>query len=245
MSKEVCMSCSACGGKCDQCDLDCCIKNMANHDEMFYLASQFQNKVYSAQGQLLDKANEIKNDLLKKQISLNGYTCCLSHCEGLLKEMQNKYDDFSINNKELVFKINEGKKSAEQEEKKIIDSCNQKIYCLKQFYEKERSWLDTEIEKEKFKRKEIDTLKESINDLTKKRENIINMNMNEIANDYINEEQPKIEIKRKEEKEKNTDHAIFTGYAPTMTRTTANNNMIKIQNIRHIEESKKPKLIKK
>ena len=55
----------------------------------------------------------------------------------------------------------------------------------------------------------------------------------------------KLEIKRKEEKEKNTDHAIFTGYAPTMTRTTANNNMIKIQNIRHIEESKKPKLIKK
>ena len=48
-----------------------------------------------------------------------------------------------------------------------------------------------------------------------------------------------------EQKEKNTDHAIFTGYAPTMTRTTANNNMIKIQNIRHIEESKKPKLIKK
>ena len=38
---------------------------------------------------------------------------------------------------------------------------------------------------------------------------------------------------------------MFTGYAPTMTRTTANNNMIKIQNIRHIEESKKPKNPKK
>ena len=55
----------------------------------------------------------------------------------------------------------------------------------------------------------------------------------------------KLEIKRKEEKEKNIDHAMFTGYAPTMTRTTANNNMIKIQNIRHIEESKKPKNPKK
>ena len=54
-----------------------------------------------------------------------------------------------------------------------------------------------------------------------------------------------LEKKRKEEKEKNADHAMFTGYAPTMTRTTANNNMIKIQNIRHIEESKKPKNIKK
>jgi splicing factor 3A subunit 1 len=50
-----------------------------------------------------------------------------------------------------------------------------------------------------------------------------------------------LEKKRKEEKEKNSDHAMFTGYAPTMTRTTANNNMIKIQNIRHIEASKIPK----
>jgi len=55
----------------------------------------------------------------------------------------------------------------------------------------------------------------------------------------------KLEKKRKEEKEKNIDHATFNGYAPTMSRTTANNNMIKIQNIRHIEESKKPKMIKK
>ena len=51
----------------------------------------------------------------------------------------------------------------------------------------------------------------------------------------------KLEKKRKEEKEKNIDHATFNGYAPTMSRTTANNNMIKIQNIRHIEASKKPK----
>ena len=51
----------------------------------------------------------------------------------------------------------------------------------------------------------------------------------------------KLEKKRKEEKEKMIDHATFNGYAPTMSRTTANNNMIKIQNIRHIEESKKPK----
>jgi hypothetical protein len=51
----------------------------------------------------------------------------------------------------------------------------------------------------------------------------------------------KLEKKRKEEKEKNIDHATFNGYAPTMSRTTANNNMIKIQNIRHIEESKKLK----
>ena len=51
----------------------------------------------------------------------------------------------------------------------------------------------------------------------------------------------KLEKKRKEEKEKMIDHTTFNGYAPTMSRTTANNNMIKIQNIRHIEESKKPK----
>jgi splicing factor 3A subunit 1 len=54
----------------------------------------------------------------------------------------------------------------------------------------------------------------------------------------------KLEKKRKEEKEKNIDHVTFNGYAPLMSRTTANNNMIKIQNIRHIEESKKPKELK-
>lgn len=194
MSKEVCISCQACGGKCDQCKLDCCIKNMNNHYELFNLASQFQNKVYGAEGQLLTLANDIKNELLKRQISLNGYTCCLSHCEELLNEIQNKCDDFSSKNEELSFKIEEKKKSFEQEKKNIIETYEQKINCLKIFYEKEKLLYDTEIEKEKFKVKEIDTLKESINDLTKERENIININMNEIANEYINEEQPKIEI---------------------------------------------------
>ena len=107
MSKEVCMSCQACGGRCDQCTLDCCIKNMSNHNEMFYLASQFPNKVYSAEGQLQTKADEIKNDLIKKQIYLNGCTCCLSHCEELLNEIQNKCNDFNNKNRELTFKIAE------------------------------------------------------------------------------------------------------------------------------------------
>ena len=52
----------------------------------------------------------------------------------------------------------------------------------------------SEAEKEKLKRKEIDSLIESINNLTKEKDNIINININEIAIDYINEEQPKIEI---------------------------------------------------
>lgn len=194
MSKEVCMSCQACGGRCDQCSLDCCIKNMNNHDEIFYLASQFPNKVYSAEGQLQTESNKIKNELQQKQIFLNGNTCCLSHCEGLLNEMQNKCNEFSNKNKELDYKIEAEKKSFKQEEKNMADEYNEKINCLKNFQEKEKSWYDKEIEKEKLKSKELATLKESINDLNKERENIINTNMNEIANNYINEEQPKIEI---------------------------------------------------
>ena len=88
---------------------------------MFYLASQFQNKVYSAEGQLLTKANEVKNDLLKKEISLNGPTCCLFHCEELLNEMQNKHNDLNIKNKELALKIEEKKILYELNKNKIIE----------------------------------------------------------------------------------------------------------------------------
>ena len=54
--------------------------------------------------------------------------------------------------------------------------------------------IDNKSKKEKLK-KEIDSLIESIDNLTKEKDNIINIDINEIANDYINEEQPKIEIK--------------------------------------------------
>lgn len=193
MSKDVCMSCSSCGGKCDQCTRECCIENMKIHNEMFYLASQFQNKVYSAEGELLSKANEVKNNLLKKEISLNGATCCLFHCEELLNEMQNRQNDLDSKSKELAFKIEEKKKLFELEEKNIIEKYDEKINCLKKLNEKEQSLVDAEMEKEKLKLKEMETLTESINDLTKEKQNIINISMNEIANNYINEEQPKIE----------------------------------------------------
>ena len=222
MSKEVCMSCQACRGRCDQCSLDCCIKNMNNHNEIFYLASQFPNKVYSAEGVLQTEANEIKNDLKQKQIYLNGNTCCLSHCEDLLNEIQNKCCDFSNKNKELTFKIEDKKNYFIQEEKNLIDEYNEKTKCLKSFYEKEKSWYDAEIEKEKLKTKELDILKESINDLNKERENIINTNMNEIANDYINAEQPKIEIEFENGK-----------------KSIDENNKIIMPNLEYTEEEKK------
>ena len=55
--------------------------------------------------------------------------------------------------------------------------------------------IDNKSKKEKLKKKEIDSLIESIDNLTKEKDNIINIDINEITNDYINEEQPKIEIK--------------------------------------------------
>ena len=53
--------------------------------------------------------------------------------------------------------------------------------------------IDNKSKKEKLK-KEIDSLIESIDNLTKEKDNIIYIYINEIANDYINEEQSKIEI---------------------------------------------------
>jgi len=195
---------------------------MNNHDEIFYLASQFPNKVYSAEGQLQTEANKIKNDLQQEQIYLNGNTSCLSFCEGLLNEIQNKCYEFSNKNKELDFKIEEEKKNFKQEEKNVTDEYNEKINCLKNFLEKEKSWYDKEIEKEKLKSKELDTLKESINDLSKERENIINTNMNKIVNDFINEEQPKIEIEFENGK-----------------KSIDERNKIITQNLEYTEEEKK------
>jgi len=53
--------------------------------------------------------------------------------------------------------------------------------------------IDNKSKKEKLK-KEIDSLIESIDNLTKEKYNNINIDIKEISNDYLNEEQPKIEI---------------------------------------------------
>ena len=75
----------------------------------------------------------------------------------------------------------------------MLNTYNKEINSFKNFNEKKQSLIDSGIEKEKLKRKEIDSLIESIDNLTKEKDNIINININEIANNYINEEQPKIE----------------------------------------------------
>ena len=100
---------------------ECSINNLKNHNEIFYLASQFPNKVYSAEGQLLSLASEVKNNLLTNyQISINSNICCLSHCENFLDEIRNKCDDFRDKNNEFSIKIEEKKILFEQEEKKYI-----------------------------------------------------------------------------------------------------------------------------
>jgi len=75
----------------------------------------------------------------------------------------------------------------------MSNTYNKEINSFKNFNEKKQSLIDSGIEKEKLKRKEIDSLIESIDNLIKEKDNIINININEIANNYINEEQPKIE----------------------------------------------------
>ena len=39
---------------------ECSFNNLKDHNKIFYLAYQFPNKVYSAEGQLLSKASEVK-----------------------------------------------------------------------------------------------------------------------------------------------------------------------------------------
>ena len=136
----------------------------------------------------------MKNNLLTNyQISINSNICCLFHCENFLDEIRNKCDDFWDKNNEFSIKIEEKKILFEQEEKNILNTYNKEINFLKNLNEKQQSLIDSEIEKEKLKRKEIHSLTESIDNLTKEKDNIINIDINEIAGNYINEELPKIE----------------------------------------------------
>ena len=48
------------GSVYDNFTRECSFNNLKDHNEIFYLAYQFSNKVYSAEGQLLSKASEVK-----------------------------------------------------------------------------------------------------------------------------------------------------------------------------------------
>lgn len=62
MSRYTCNSCSACGGKCDECSSNVCINNMEKHREKFKLNDDFNSIYYSIQN-LYNKCCEIKNNL--------------------------------------------------------------------------------------------------------------------------------------------------------------------------------------
>ena len=148
MSKKVSRSYTYCGKGCDNCTRECSINDLKNHNEIFYLASQFPNKVFSAEGQLLSKASEVENILLTNyQISINSNICCLSHCENFLDEIRNKCDDFRNKNSEFSIKIEEKKKLFEQEKKDMLNTYNNKIYSLKILMRKSSHCLAVKLKK--------------------------------------------------------------------------------------------------
>jgi len=63
MSRYTCKSCSACGGKCDECSAYACINNIEKHREIFKLNDDFNNVIYYAIENLYNKCYEIKNNL--------------------------------------------------------------------------------------------------------------------------------------------------------------------------------------
>lgn len=62
MSRYTCNSCSACGGKYDECSANVCMNNMEKHREKFKLNDDF-NSIYYAIQNLYNKCCEIKNNL--------------------------------------------------------------------------------------------------------------------------------------------------------------------------------------
>ena len=63
MSIYECNSCSACGGKCDQCTLDVCLNNMEKHKEIYKLTDELEKKMNQVYENIYNKCVEIKNNL--------------------------------------------------------------------------------------------------------------------------------------------------------------------------------------
>lgn len=208
MSRSDCASCSACKGinktYCDNCSASCCQENMKNHREIFYLGDQFSSKVNNAENELKSKADQVKNNLLGKYNTyISDCTCCLEHCENFLNSMKNKYNEMNNRKDELDCQIEQKKRTFENDKINLSNDFNQKLKNLNNSFEEKRKVILNNIDSEnQEKQRQINSLKESKIKLGKVKENIIDKNAEEIANDFINGEKTQMENDFKNQKNK-------------------------------------------
>lgn len=204
MSRYTCNSCSACGGKCDECSANVCINNMEKHREIFKLNDDFNSVIYYAIQNLYDKCYEIKNNLYNNygiyiDISYNNDKIVLS--DGFIYQMEMKKDtikqniiridgDIKVLEMENESKIKNVKNKHEQKLQEITENFNRVI--------NEYKLNNTKYEnKSKIKKEEINNLNNKIN--------YLNIDMDKIIQSFANSEREKAE-KNLEENMKEIDN---------------------------------------
>ena len=192
MSISECNSCNSCGGKCDACSLDCCQNNMNNHKEIYKLINDFENKIYYALQNLYDKCGEIKKNLCSK----HGVNIELSNINDKIIQSEDFLNKMKIIKKELQnynYKIKNEMEITKKEKSDKINKLNEihlqnKNEIKKKFETEENKY---KIYESKFE-EVIKSKKKVLNDLSKEKDSI-NINIDEIVNDFINEERKKAE----------------------------------------------------
>ena len=133
MSRDECKSCGPCGGKCDHCNLQCCVDNIERHKELFRLKDEFSNKIYYAKNNLKDICNEIKNNLYsnyginieisniinKINMSKNFLYCLENKKQELKNNLDNLTNERTIIKKEKLNEINNLNSLHEEKMKEI------------------------------------------------------------------------------------------------------------------------------
>jgi len=198
MSRDHCASCSACKGitkyYCDNCVASCCQDNMKNHREIFKLGDQFTSKVKNAENELSSKAKNVYNNLSSNYNTyISGCTFDLSHCENFADQMTKTYNRMNSRINDLNARIYEKKRQYEYEEQNLRNIYREKLEEINYRFNIRKSNIDSANEEQKKIKEKCGVLKDSINDLKNKKESIVNQNVDEIANNLINEDKKNLE----------------------------------------------------
>lgn len=192
MNRYECISCISCGGKCDQCCLICCIDNMEKHREIFRLKDEFDNKVKSAEKNLIDICYEIQNNLFINYgiiIEISSILDRISQSKDFLNKIENKRNELQ---KDLD-NINEEKLKVKNENLNEINNLvsihERKMNEINQNYEEIMKKF--EINESKYE-KEISEKKEKKQDLINEKKEI-NIDIDGIIRSFVEEEKLKAE----------------------------------------------------
>ena len=206
MSRENCSCCNACKNinktYCDKCDAYCCVENIKNHQEIFYLGDQFERKVKYAENELCTKSNQVRKNIDETcniNVGTNSYS--LNDCENFFNSMKNVYYELDNKKNEFNKQINQNKTKFENEKTNLRNDYEQKLKNISDIFDKEKISIQNEIKKDNNKKEEtIKNLDNSKKILEEEKVNILQRNVDKIVVDYITGEKSKIENDYQNEK---------------------------------------------